>query len=40
MDAAKKFILDSIGVGLAGGSGPWVDQLIAAHQLSITKDNA
>ena len=40
LDAAKKFILDSIGVGLAGGSGPWVDQLIAAHQLSSTKDNA
>ena len=40
LDAAKKFILDSIGVGLAGGSGPWVDQLIATHQLSSTKNNA
>ena len=26
--AAKTFILDSFGVGLSGGSGPWVDEMI------------
>ena len=26
--AAKTFILDSLGVGLSGGAGPWVDQMI------------
>ena len=26
--AAKTFILDSFGVGLSGGAGPWVDELI------------
>ena len=26
--AAKTFILDSLGVGLSGGAGPWVDEMI------------
>ena len=31
VDASQKFILDSIGVGLAGGRGPWVEELINAQ---------
>jgi aconitate decarboxylase len=30
--AAKIFILDSLGVGLAGSTGPYLGELIAAHQ--------
>ena len=26
--AAKTFILDSLGVGLSGGNGPWVGEII------------
>lgn len=26
--AARTFILDSLGVGVAGGAGPWADQLV------------
>jgi 2-methylcitrate dehydratase PrpD len=31
LDAARIFILDSLGVGVAGSRGPYVDELIAAH---------
>lgn len=32
VDAAKKFVLDSIGVGIAGSSGPWVGELVNAQE--------
>ena len=30
-EATRKFILDTIGVGLLGSDGPWVEELIAAQ---------
>ncbi|SVA69384.1 uncharacterized protein METZ01_LOCUS122238, partial [marine metagenome] len=29
--AARKFILDTIGVGLLGSAGPWVEELITVQ---------
>ena len=40
VQAAKTFILDSLGVGLAGSAGPWVEELIASQQLWGTGDDA
>ena len=30
--AAKTFILDSLGVGLSGGNGPWVREMVQLSQ--------
>jgi 2-methylcitrate dehydratase PrpD len=30
-DAVRTFVLDSVGVGIAGSTGPWLDELVAAH---------
>ncbi len=40
VSAAKTFILDSLGVGLVGSNGPWVDELIASASLWGTGDEA
>lgn len=38
--ASQKFILDSIGVGLAGSGGPWVTELINAMGAAPAQDSA
>jgi 2-methylcitrate dehydratase PrpD len=38
--AAQTFILDSLGVGIAGSAGPWADDLIACHDLGAVPDAA
>ena len=32
VESARTFILDSLGVGIVGSAGPWVDELIAAQR--------
>lgn len=32
--AARIFVLDTLGVGIAGGGGPWVEELVAVQALS------
>ena len=40
VEASQKFILDSIGVGLAGSGGPWVTELINAMGAAPARDSA
>jgi 2-methylcitrate dehydratase PrpD len=40
LSATRTFLLDSLGVGIAGSAGPWVEELIACQQAWGTADDA